>query len=84
MMISNRDRERGAGREVEQVGTGLEAGFVLLYCTSLKAHFLTLTRDKKETQRGCLIQIGRLFRLKETFGIRQRLIVQHADCPPFY
>lgn len=52
MMISNRDRERGAGGEVEQVGTGLEAGFVFLYCTSLKAHFLTLKRDKKRNTEG--------------------------------
>lgn len=48
MMISNRARERGGGREVEQAGTGLEAGFVFLYCTSLKAHFLTVKRDKKK------------------------------------
>lgn len=47
-MISNREGGGAGDREVEQVGTGLEAGLVFLYCASLKAHFGTLKRDKTQ------------------------------------
>lgn len=33
------DIKQGGGREIEQVGEGLEASFVLLYCTFLKHIF---------------------------------------------